>query len=334
MPFFSDLTDTVFKEVEKRADSEQPLGLTTGITELDEMLGGGLIRQELSYLVGDSGVGKSWFVLWILIQAAKYLGENPNNRPMTGYMLDDDVPEFDWRRRVANKEGKPPLIVFWSLEMAEFLITSRVLSLLAGTEYGKSISSRELMSGDAMRGSTPEETEQKRKMLHALRDKLVEVYGPHIYMEFDAETPDDFKEVLEELSEDYDICMVAIDYFRLIRGISKGTMSEEQSAKSGVLKSIMRGWDCHVMCVFAINREGQKSGANISHMHGGVGAQYDADLVFVLTNQTEEDFGGIRRLKLKLEKGRNVPISQIDLALDTATGKVEIWYKEEKRRVL
>jgi replicative DNA helicase len=336
MPFLAPLAATVLKEVGRRANSKEPLGLTTGIKEIDDMLGGGWIRQNLTYIGGDSGVGKTWLVLWFLIQGAKLLGSRPDMRPMTGYMLDESIPENDWRRHVANKEGKPPIVVFWSLEMAEFLVTARIMSMVASTHHRINISSVDMLSGAVLKDPDPIKQRQNQRLMKQIYEELVEQYGSSIYMEFDAQTMDEFLAVLRKLSEKYDIVMVIIDYFRHIKGMDAGNTADTQGNKSSMLRYIARSYDCHLVCVMDITRAGQKGGVQISDLKGGTAAQYDADTVFMVRNITKEEerIGFESCIELDLAKGRNVAQGKIQLSLNLRTGVVTLWNLKVERRTL
>jgi len=147
-------------------------------------------------------------------------------------------------------------------------------------------------------------------------------------MEFEARSVIDLRRVLDELSQAYDICMIVIDYFRLIAETAyDGNMATLQEERSKSLRELGRDYDCHVLAIFDITREGQKSGAiGTQHMRGGVAANYDADLVLVVQNIDEEETTGpIHHLLLRVAKGRHVAQNILGLAINLASGYVEAW---------
>jgi replicative DNA helicase len=334
VPFLSDLVGPVYEELARRMTSSQPAGLTTGIPAVDELVGGGWVRQQLSYLVGDSGVGKSWLASSFMLRGAQWLIEHPDERPATGYVLTGTAEQDAVRQAVLDKAGKPPIIVFWSLEMAESPIITRLMAQLGKEMYDLSLDSGRLMRGNlGVQQDTPD-WDAVMKQLQALYWLLRNDYGKHIFMEFEAHSLSQFRAILNELVVTYDVCLVVVDYFRLIEEIAyDGSMATLQAERSKSLKAVSKEYDCHVLSIFDINREGQKSaGINVNQMKGGTAAQYDADLVMTVA----VDNDGVKvsdkspppthkHLVLRVGKGRHVANSYIDLRMTMATGFVELW---------
>lgn len=335
MPFLSDLAGTVYEELARRMTSTQPPGLTTGLPAVDEMVGGGWVRQQLSYLVGDSGVGKSWLASSWMLRGVQWLVEHPNERPMTGYVLPEGASAV--QRAVLDKENKTPIIVFWSLEMAESPVITRFMAQLGKDIYGIALESGKLLRGNI--GATPgtpewDETIVKMRGIYQL---LAGQYGKHVYMEFQANTVSQFRQVLDELTAAYDIVFVVVDYFRLIDDIAyDGSMSTLQATKSNKLKEVARDYDCHVLSLFDITRSGQlSSNIDVNQMKGGTAAQYDADLVLTLAENKEDKQAArtqqspYKHLVLRVGKGRHVANSYIELRMEMSTGYVELWDQKE-----
>lgn len=317
MPTLQETINYVIEFLRFRMSSQQPIGISTGYPQLDDMFGGGLVRQQLSYLVGDSGVGKSWLASSFIIRGAKWLSEG--NKVLSGY-----VNSGEGKASVANKENKPPLIVFWSLEMAESPVVVRMLSQVITR-----LSSQEVNSDRILRGTI---TEQEAELLNEAYTWLFAL-GEYVYVEFGAKSVADMEEVLECLSQTYDVVLLVVDYFRLIDEVATdGSMASLQAERSSKLRSLAKLYDCHVMSLFDINREGQKTQnrPSLANMRGGVAAQYDADLILVLRpheSMTEEK-GGFQkesRLVLEVQKGRFVGKGSIDLYARLGNGRIEMW---------
>ena len=324
MPFLDELAGTTLNKLVERWNSDEPLGVSTGLAELDEMFGGGFIRQELSYLVGDSGVGKSWLAVAWAVEGASWLSKG--NRPATGFVVTDDS---ELQRLVSNKQNKPQLIVFWSLEMPPTPIGIRLISQ-ASTHVGYNLDSKVLRRGG--------EYTQYPEFLASISAAtgFMTTIGKYCYFEFDATTVAEFRSVLTELSIGYDIVMVYVDYFRLIEDIAMdGNMATLQAERSGKLRGISRDYDCHVMSIIDINREGEKSktSAGAQYMKGGTAAKYDSDLVLYLSvheDSLDKATGMVLKtdevkLVLSIPKGRSVPQSMTTIMLNRATGKLEQW---------
>ena len=240
----------------------------------------------------------------------------------TGYQASDAFGEIG--QRVADKGGKTPLIVFWSLEMPPTPITMRLLSQ-ALDGGGGSITSSRLVS-----------KEISLDTLHDAVDCLKPI-EQHIYFEFDAHTTNEFRLVLNDLTMTHDIVMVIVDYFRLIEEIAiDGSISGQQAGKSEHLRAIAKDYDCHVLSIFDINREGEKSRKpSSSFMKGGTAAKFDGDLViYAFIDELSCDKDGRPNtnpvcLVLDVVKGRFVEQKTLKLSLDRATGKVDEWRKHD-----
>lgn len=299
----------VYEMLALRIESDNPVGVSTGINELDDKLGGGWLRQQTSYLVGESGVGKSWLTSWWILTAAGWLSEG--NRPLSGYIISGNPTEQ--KEIVQDKDGKKPIVVYWSLEMSESLICYRLLTQSAYKMFGQSIDSKRLLSGNL-----------HDDQLEILREtwKGIERHFNNLYLEFNIKTLGEFDELLMRLSSEYDVCYVVVDYFRLIDVIGADGIADAQSLRSSGLKRLAKDYDCHVQAIFDITREGEKAERiEASHMKGGTAARYDSDLTMSIAS--EEDDGNVTHLLLNTLKTRLVPAFSIPLRLDKATGVVE-----------
>lgn len=338
MPRLIDIIPKVFKNIQARVASELPIGLSTGLTELDEMLGGGWGRQELTYLVGDSGVGKSWLTLWWILVGAKWLAEHPDERPMSGYVVLDSE-DSTIRQHIQSKEGKLPVIVFWSLEMAELPIVVRLLVQTAKLVTGEDFDSTKLKRGDfgtptesLLRDVDSQKWQKRAKDLYFAYLTLHTKWAKHIIAEFNTRSIDDFIEILDETARHFDIVMIVVDYFRLIdESRSEGGVVASQEERSRQLSAIAKDYDCHVLAIFDINRLGERAKwVGLQHMRGGVAAKYDADTVLILErgnkpDKTIDKYPIEVRLVLKMAKNRFGKQGSIQLHMNLATGHVESW---------
>jgi len=341
VPRLIDVIPRVFESIQARMTSEMPVGLSTGLPQLDEMLGGGWNRQELTYLVGDSGVGKSWLTLWWILVGAKWLAEHPDERPMSGYIVLDSDDEI--RQHIHQKEGKLPIILFWSLEMAELPVVVRLLTQTAKLVTGEDFDSTKLKRGDFGTPTTPlshdiedQEWQQRAKDLYFAYLTLHTKWAKHIIAEFNTRSIDDFADILDETARHFDIVMIVVDYFRLIdESRSEGNVVASQEERSRQLSGIAKDYDCHVLAVFDINRLGERAKrVGLQHMRGGVAAKYDADTVLILERGDKPDrivneYPIEVRLVLKMEKNRFGKQGSLQLHMNLATGHVEQWFMRE-----
>jgi replicative DNA helicase len=323
MPYIDDLFTTVYNMIAQRALMTRPAGLTSGIPSVDKALGGGFVRQQLSYLVGDSGVGKSWLTSWFLLNGGLALQRSPDLCPVSGYVLSGQALTDKAKQAVFDKEGKPPIIVFWSLEMAEFPLVARLTTQLLATR-GIKLDSKLLVQGDL--GGPGSRT---RTLADSVLVKDIPKLKQTIFMEFNATSVEKLREVLDELALTNDIVMVIVDYFRLIDELAMdGSRVSTQEGRSDKLRGVARDYDCHVLSIFDINRQGQLADQpHRYHMKDGTAANYDADLVITLGVEpgTKESTGIERHLYFNVEKGRYIGNSETQLYLELDSGKVEEW---------
>jgi replicative DNA helicase len=329
MPLVEDLFTTVYNMLAQRALMTRPAGLHSGIPSVDKALGGGFVRQQLSYLVGDSGVGKSWLTSWFMLSGAMKLAASPLNVPVSGYVLSGQDLSDDTKKAVFDKEGKTPIIVFWSLEMAEFPLVARLTSQLAAMHH-KDLDSKLIIQGDL-----GEPGSDSRTLIAEILTKDIPALKQTIFMEFNATSVAEFRQVLDSLAQMYDIVMVIVDYFRLIDEMAMdGSRVSTQEGRSDKLREIARDYDCHVLSIFDINRQGQMlDQPHRYHMKDGTAANYDADLVITLGVEegTKQSTDIMRHLKFNVEKGRYIGNSVVDLTLNLATGFVDAFDKSEKQ---
>jgi len=323
--FLDTLSETILRELSRRAESKEPIGVPTGIGMIDETLGG-LARQTLSYLVGDSGVGKSWLVTAILLHAAGWL-QQQGKGPASAYVV-GTTDNASYRRRVQSKTNKRSIVVFWSLEMAEAMVVTRMLVQLT-----KQVTGVSLDSGKLLRGQHVEELDALVQGYQRMK-----IIGQHIAVVFRDQTVDDFRNTLQELSLKYDVCLVVVDYFRLIQDIVESpTGAGRQEKVSRELMAIAREFDTHVLSIFDLNREGQKSKRpHLYHMKWGTGAHFDGDYIFIMWLDEDsckrkaagENLESVQ-LNLELAKARNAPLAQTRLILETCCGHFEPYYQRE-----
>lgn len=325
MKFADDLTTQVLAELSRRVSSSDPVGLPTGIEELDELLGG-LPRQMLSYLVGDSAVGKSLFASYLLLETAIWLAKRGSG-PASAYIL--DTTDQITRRHVHDKERKPPVVVFWSLEMSEAMVATRLLTQATKLSTGITIDSGKLIRGK-MEGTPGAD------LVGALKKgyQVIQEVGHNLVLVFRDQTVADFRATLTELALTHDICLVVIDYFRLIQDvIMESSGAGRQEAVSRDLMTLAREFDCHVLSIFDINREGQKNRKpRVTDMKWGTAPQYDADIVLLMwiDRYTKEQLESgadvpIQHVTIEIAKARDAPKGRIDLALEVKCGQFESW---------
>jgi replicative DNA helicase len=316
MSLLRKLADSVLETLKLRATTDQPLGVPTTLSPLDDYLDGGWNRQQLIYLVGDSGKGKSWLASWFMLQAARWIADNPGQRPLSANVQTAD----------ARHMGKAPLIVFWSLEMGEIPVITRLASQALTLCSHEDVPSRTLRRG-LYEEVDPELWERGQRLL---RDEC----GPNLFIEFKANSLAEMEVVMAELSQTYDILFLVIDYFRLISDVAADNMTSAQEERSSGLKSMAQQFDCAILSIFDINRMGQQqSRPSIFHMRGGVAAQYDADIVLTLGwhDDSIEDKSRLETVRVILDvaKNRNGPQGPVELLMNLSSGRVQLFHQRE-----
>jgi replicative DNA helicase len=140
MPGLAQLTKVTEGEIFRRTKRGSPPGVPTGLPSLDGWIGG-WCRQSYGAVAADSGVGKSLLMSYWALVAAEALDKG--FRP--AFTVDSDTEHSE--QRVAETENKPPIIVFFSLEMAGLLVTTRMLAQVISRNLGEHVDSQDLMFG-------------------------------------------------------------------------------------------------------------------------------------------------------------------------------------------
>ncbi len=96
--------------------------IPTGISGLDEFIGGGLIRGSTNLLKGPSGVGKSVMGLQFLYAGAVDYGENGLMIQVHGYPTDIEWYQsaFGWDFSKLSEEGKVIFTAFSPSDLSKF----------------------------------------------------------------------------------------------------------------------------------------------------------------------------------------------------------------------
>ena len=282
MPIVSEVLDNVMDRVFERSKRQQPLGLTSGFPELDRVIGEGWARQELTYLVGDSGVGKSWLATWFMVNGAHFLFEKPDQRPLPSVSLTAE--------QNAEHNTRRPIIVFWSMEMGQMPVIVRIVSLAVRLATGVSFNSADLRMGE-IGCKEGDANFEERSAVFRRGYGILKNWGKHMCLDFDDRSVEDFAVTLERLSVENDIVMVIIDYFRRISEFdSDGSMAMAQEVRSMQLAELAKEFDTHVFCIFDVTKLGQTARrVHAEHMKGGTAAQYDADLVLTMNLTSDKD---------------------------------------------
>lgn len=313
MQYADDVVVQMLGALARRKKSAEPVGLPTGLEQLDVLIGGGFQRQTLTYLVGDSGVGKSLLASQILLNSAEWLHARGAG-PASAYAVEENDQAF--RRHVQDKTGKLPVGVFWSLEMSEGVVAARLLTQATKAATGKSLD-----SGLLQRGDIPD--------VDALQEGYNHIHsvGHNIVLAFREQTIADLRMMLIELTSTHDVCLVVVDYFRLIQDIIlDATGAGRQEAVSRDLMRLAREFDCAVVCIFDLNREGQKRRRpTVTDMKWGSGPQYDADQVILMWKDKEMEELQVQHIYVELAKSRNGPKGKTELALEVQCGTFSAW---------
>lgn len=145
-------TDERFNEMMSKRDMKGMLGISSGMAELDEILGGWLPGEELVTVVGRVNQGKSWILLYFLAMAWNagkrvllYSGEmgdrqvgyrtdtlisHFSNRAISRGTLDDSECEL-YRRQLKEFESKDvPFIVVTPKDLGGKRLTAPMLDSL------------------------------------------------------------------------------------------------------------------------------------------------------------------------------------------------------------
>jgi replicative DNA helicase len=127
---------------------------------------------------------------------------------------------------------------------------------------------------------------------------------------------------------------VIVDYFRLIEEVAlDGGAATRQEQVSKKLKEIAKCYDCHVMSIFDMNKEGQRETIpSALAMKGGSAAQYDADIIMTMAwDESMKVQGayyapeGEAHIVLRTIKNRDGEQGRVDLYINLATGYVKEW---------
>lgn len=316
MPLLSTVVPEVWRRILQRRESGGPIGLPTGITELDELIGLGWNRQELSWLAGDSGVGKSYFISFVALQGAKFLASHPGWRPNSIYLVNDEQPDLALQEQIQDKEGKQPLIVVWSLEMSELPIVARMTTQAAKILTGQDVDSKPVRLGRY--------SDNEKPVLATAYAALEDEWGKYVYLDFDSRSVQEHTDVLSDLALRYDVCLVLVDYFRRIEEMQAQGIAEEQGNKSRGLSDIAKFFDTHVCCVFDITREAERAKhLGLHHLKGGTAAKFDADIIILMeefARGEEDSYERIGVVDMKVAKNRHGETGLVRLQVDRATG--------------
>ena len=279
MAFVAESIQEFIDLIQQRKEGGKSLYVNTGLPLLNEALSGGWRRQSVTYLLGDSGKGKSWLASWMFLAALQQLQE-------------EGAPA----NSVVGGEVKPPVVVFWSMEMGMMSLMARIIVQLTNKEEAIALDYRRLLEGHVRKVGDPiereYEPEEREQLEQAFLNTIVTLqnWGNLGYLDFDTLRMDMFRDQMDALATTHDIVMVIVDQFaRIDSGALGETMSEDQSEKTDALRTLARDYDCQMMSVLNINRQGQSAGrVKASHIWGGVHAQYDADALIIL--EWDEEF--------------------------------------------
>jgi replicative DNA helicase len=244
------------------------------------------------------------------------------HRPASGYIIPPDEVDDETRQAIKMKEGRKPLVVFWSLEMDELSVYSRMLSQVARIEHDARVDSHRLLRGEP--AGVDFDT------LQGIQNNLRDKYGPHIFLEFSDRTLAQMERTLRTLvMHGNDIVLLVIDYFRLIQDqATNGSSVSRQEMVSARLRDVARYFDCHVLAIYDLNQEGMKQAVpKVWHMKWGTGAIYDADLVMGLgwDNSTMQRVNDNEQIEsagtiLQVLKQRNGPTGGFKFTMDLYCG--------------
>lgn len=325
--------ERVLQRLKERRNSNQPPALTTGIQGLDNLLGGGLYRGEVTYLVGQTGVGKSYLTLFNTLSAADWCAKaGTDTHIISGYVPSAEDPEIE--NAVEDKEGKSSVIVYWNLEMPLESVIIRMLCQVAHMYHNVLIDNQNLRNADLGRPGQPlvgKEDSPEFKVQDVGLDAAFETFqklGSHIVLEFNSHTIPELERLLKYLVIEHDIVLIVIDYFRKIRVPNAINAAEKQAIRSAYLTDISKKYDAPILCIFDITKSAQqKDVITMEAMRDGAAAMFDADNILVLNELNASPNSRHSRLRISIEKQRWGMEGEVDIYLDKATG-----YIEEERR--
>lgn len=299
MPSMQELVVVTAKAIERQAKEPNRVGLSTGLPALDRMTEGWQ-RGYYTALAGNSGVGKSLFLTWQLVLGAEQL--EAGTRPGLGVFADAAQGDDSLK----DREGKPPLMVFFSLEMNAMMVTSRMVAQTMARQQVE-VDSHDIMFGKWPAWDSKAKAWASAHDRQAYKDGLRRLaqLGKYIYVDFEARTVARMRAVLTELARSYDIVWVGIDYFRLIEDASPGGDGVgRQEAISSALKRLSTDYMCGLFVVIDVTREGERSEqVEAYHIKWGNAVRYDADIVITLS--AAEDTGSVQRqVHCKIAKNR------------------------------
>lgn len=323
MPLLGELAPRMLRSIKARIDNPNSAGIPTGVEEIDNHLGGWQ-RQRITYLIGDSGRGKSWLALNWALTGAKWLLSNESESSYVTLPGDTN----DIHKEIANKEGKTPVVLLWNLEMSEGEVFDRILSFVAKSELGIDLSAEDISRGTL--------SNEQMDDLYETYDICNSLYGQHLYTDFDDLSINDLHYTLDNLYENgYDVPLIIVDYFRLIQDSGTEGGVARQESVSAQIKQTAKEYDCHIVSLFDLSSEGAKSSTlSVNHMKWGTAAKYDSDLVLGIEWEDKEvDYDVTStRVKLSILKNRSGKCGSFQLLLDLANGTVEPYYTKNTQR--
>jgi replicative DNA helicase len=268
-------------------------GIPTGFPQLDNLLGGGLKKQEMVVLAARPSIGKTALALNIARNIA--MRNLPDKR-----ITDPD-------QQPVNKQLKS--VAFFSLEMSAEQVAQRLLC----TESKVSLSS--ISDGTF----NIEETNRLSRGAEALTNArlFIDPTGGLSVFELRAKA-----RKLKESEAGLDL--VIIDYLQLMRAgdvSSRDGRQVEVSAISGGIKKLAKDLDIPVLVLSQLNREVEKTPNNktarprLSNLRESGSIEQDADVVIFLhrdrdeaketgLDNREKNRNGVESLLL-VEKNRN-----------------------------
>ncbi len=278
----TELLPSIKKEIYRRSTNKGLLGVPTGIAQFDADLGG-LPRQESSLILGLSNVGKTYFVLHLLEEAATWFAQG--NKAHSAK---------------EHEEDEQPLVVLFELEMSDYVTVVRLLSQMIDRVMNKQINNRDIRKGKLGYNVETKKWDDDQTLV-ALKGGFdaLESIGKYIYIATDVYETSEMWSRLEGIRDPakrddsecwkgledrpYDVHLVLIDYFAKIADITMDASGvSRQQAVSAKLTRMAKEFDCHVHFIIDATREGEKAGRlNLSHIKWGSAVRYDCDYAIV-----------------------------------------------------
>jgi len=232
---FKNQNDRIDSEYEELLNDTGKIVLKTGYPSLDRITNG-FYRASLNIIASAQSMGKTSFMLNLI-------------------------------RNLCHKQGKS--VLFMPLEMEFKEVHAKMVSLISGVDFNKSIFETEKLTTDELKRINNARAEIAKYKLYRIGEKEI--------------TPVDIELKLKELDE---VDIIMVDYLQLMEPVSKyGNIREKITNLSREMKLLARKTGIPVVIISSINRDYSKRDdkkPRVTDLRESGQIEYDAGLILLL----------------------------------------------------